>query len=274
MGRWGLRWIFCWLSVLVTACTQLASPTPAEKTQNRTPIQGFTPPPTASPTEPVRPAYTLTPLGSTTPVNQIDQDGEDVFRLAPVMCYESPAQSLICLGWIENVSDTPITNILIDVYLLTPQGIPIETKQVVPALNTLLPQSGSPLRAVFQQAPTSEWAAYSQLTHSETVPIEMIDTKTLSMKVEQVDAEWGTQSYIVNGSVVNDQTVTLSQVRIIITIRGELETVTGFRVIELLDEDGELLPDGRLPFSVQIAPLDGVAGQEVTVIAQGVATTQ
>jgi hypothetical protein len=274
MGRWGLRWIFCWLSVLVTACTQLASPTPAEKTQNRTPIQGFTPPSTASPTEPVRPAYTLTPLGSTTPSSQTDQDEDNDFRLAPIMCYESPAQSLICLGWIENVGDTPITNVLIDVYLLTPQGIPIETKQVIPALSVLSPQSGSPFRAIFQEIPTSEWSAYGELRQSETIPIDLPQNMMISIVVEGLHTEWTDQSYAVSGSVVNDRTVSLTRVQLIITVRGELETVTGFRVIDLLDENHELLPDERLPFSVRITPLDGETGQGVIVEAHGSAAIQ
>ncbi len=274
MGRWGLRWIFCWLSVLVTACTQIASPTPAEKTQNRTPIQGFTPPPTASPTEPVRPAYTLTPLGSHTPSNQINEDGNESLELASLTCYESPVQSLICLGWIDNISDTPITNVLIDVYLLTPQGIPIETKQVLPALSILPAQSGSPFRAIFEQVPSTKWTAYSELRQSEIMAIELIDNRIIPIMVEQFDVEWASQSYTVSGNVINDGSVTLSQVWLVVTVRGEMETVTGYRVIELLEEVNLLQANELMSFSIQVSPLNGVEGQFISVDAQGAVDLQ
>jgi len=92
--------------------------------------------------------------------------------------------------------------------------------------------------------------------------------------VEGLHTEWTDQSYAVSGSVVNDRTVSLTRVQLIITVRGELETVTGFRVIDLLDENHELLPDERLPFSVRITPLDGETGQGVIVEAHGSAAIQ
>ncbi len=259
MARWGLRWIFCWLSVLITACGQLASPTPAEKTQNRTPLQGFTPPPMASPTEPFRPAYTMTPLGNPTRVTTTYAN----LHLEQPTCYETPAQSLVCLGWVQNPGDTSLTDIFIDVHLLSDRDRSFATTSTMPALEMLFPHTGSPYRAIFRQIPTTPWTVYADLKQvREASPVQV--SYYAAVDVEDIESYWDTQSYQVSGQIVYDDDIPIEQVWVVVTIWKELNTISGFRMLKLnWQEDISA-------FEVEVAPLDQVPGERVTVLAQGI----
>lgn len=260
MGRWGLRWVFCWLSVLVTACSQLASPTPAPKTQNRTPLEGFTPPPTASPTEPLRPSYTLTPFGTMTrPLSDV--------ALEDPVCYESLVQSLICLGWVQNVGTTPLTDLLINIYLLSAQGFPLATIQATSPLAIVYPDTGVPYRAVFSQIPNEAWAVYADLQNARIAEDSRLPE--FPLKVVNLQTIWHEAAYEVSGQLLNEANITASQARIVIAIRGSNRSITGFRVLDLLTENELLKPDERLPFDLQVAPLNQQEGEEVLIVAQG-----
>lgn len=260
MARWGLRWIFCWLSVLVTACSQIASPTPAPKTENRTPLQGFTPPPTASPTEPLRPSYTVTPFGTMTrPVSDLALDN-------PV-CYESVVQSLTCLGWIQNVGTTPLTDLLINIYLLSAQGYPLATIQATSPLTIVYPDTGVPYRAVFSQVPTEAWFAYADLQNARLVTDTALPEFPLT--VVNLQTIWDEAAYAVSGQLVNEADTSASQARIVVAIRDINQSITGFRTLDLLAENEILHPDESLTFDLQVAPLNQQEGEDVLVVAQG-----
>lgn len=260
MARWGLRWIFCWLSVLITACGQLASPTPADKTQNRTPLQGFTPPPMASPTEPFRPAYTLTPLGNPTRLGTPHNSNLD---LQQPVCYETPTQSLVCLGWIQNPGNISLTDVFIDVHLLSTQGQSFASANVMPALEILFPQSGSPYRAVFQAIPTESWTVYANLTQAREIPASLV-LRYLSLEVENFEAEWSMLSYQVSGKVTYEGEHPIEQVWVVVTVWDKVDIVSGFRMLQL-DWQDEILD-----FEMEVAPLNQMPGEFVTVLAQGI----
>ncbi len=266
MARWGLRWVFCWLSVLITACGQLASPTPAEKTQNHTPLQGFTPPPTASPTEPFRPAYTLTPLGSVTATRAASLEAAEVVTVETPTCYETLAESLICLGWIYNTGNSPITDIIINVYLLSPQGVPLATTRTTPEFPMLFPDSGSPYRVIFQVLPEGEWGVYAELDQNlvvETAP----DDHTVPLMVHTIQSEWHVYGYTIRGQIFNQSNQPLSLVRVAAIIWRADRTISGYRMVifDSMSPDSEAILD----FDFEIAPLDGQPGESVMVLAQG-----
>jgi hypothetical protein len=268
MVRWGLRWIFCWLSVLVTACSQLAAPTPAEKPPNRTPLQGFTPPASASPTLPIRPAYTLTPFGSIRSTQTITPEPPSGVLLQMPTCYESPALSLVCIGWIQNTGDTPLSNVVIDLYLLNLQGQPLLTLQVTPVFTVLFPKSGSPYRGVFRQIPDEEWAVYAELHYKEP-QLPLFTLQQAALAVDNINADWRDFSYQVSGKVMNRGDLEVSEVRIVVMIWDDRDMMTGFRVLDVSLAEQALLPDESLEFRVAVAPLNRREGTRISVLSQG-----
>lgn len=268
MARWGLRWIFCWLSVLVTACSQLASPTPADKPENRTPLQGFTPPATASPSVTYRPAYTLTPLGSVRPTHAASLEPLTGILLQSPSCYESPAQSLVCLGWIQNTGDTPLSNVVIDIYLLNLQGQPLSILETTPVFNVLFPKSGSPYRGVFSTVPEEEWHVDIKLRYVEP-QLPLMSLQQIMLIAQNIRAEWLGTSYEVRGEIFNRGDFAVDEVRIVVMIWDHYNTLLGYRVLDITEMDKQLFPGEFLAFQVNVAPLTGQIGQNIAVLSHG-----
>jgi hypothetical protein len=264
MRRWGWRWLFCWLSVLVTACGQLSSPTPTPKPATRTPsLQGFTPQATAPPTLPVRPIYTLTPFSSIA-TRLVSQDLFSSVRVEPPTCYESAVQSLVCLGWVQNTSDDAFINPLITVYLLTTQGQPIAFLDAPAALSLLSAGMGSPYRVIFREIPTEEWVVHGELRSVEPLVINSLPA-VLDLPVANVETTWEGAEYLIQGEVVNDTGATLNSVRVLVSFTDERGQVTGFRSQELIPDEPAIR---KMDFSFKAAPLTGKP-TDVRVMAQG-----
>ncbi|MBL1135080.1 MAG: hypothetical protein HND46_07165 [Chloroflexi bacterium] len=264
MRRWGWRWLFCWLSVLVTACAQLSSTTPTPKPQTRTPsLQGFTPQATAPPTLPVRPVYTLTPFGNVATRRASQQLSSFIGVDAPT-CYESAVQSLVCIGWIRNTGDDPLLNPLITVYLLTPQGQPIQITDTTTALSLLSGHTSLPYRVIFSEIPTESWTTYADVRGVEAL---VIDSPPLivSLSVINVETTWNGSEYLIEGEIVNDMRQPLESIRALAAFTTSSGQLSGFRSQEITLTD----PDtGKVSFSIRATPLTGQPDQ-VEVMAQG-----
>lgn len=244
MKRWGLRWIFCWLSVIITAaCGQFSSPTPTQENTDQKPtLQNFLPPPTASPLPPIRPLHTATPMLNAR-LATLDPS-LDILVEAPI-CYETAVQSLICLGWIQNRQDTPVSNTLITIYLLTAQGETLTTVTAQPALTVIAGQAGVPYRAIFNESPDTAFFPYADLLYGEAAQPD----PTAAVVLEET--QWADDHYQIKGIVEGDG---VQQVRVVLTIRNDDGYVTAFRTI-LVDLDEE-----RATFNMRVAPLDGQPG--------------
>lgn len=264
MRRWGWRWLFCWLSVLVTACGQLSSSTPTPKPQTRTPsLQGFTPQATAPPTLPVRPVYTLTPFGSAA-TRLAFQNSSSYVRVDAPTCYESAVQSLVCIGWIRNTGDDPLLNPIITVYLLTPQGQPLQIATSTTALALLSARTGLPYRVIFSEIPPDSWATYVELRAVEPLVIDS-PPSVVALRVVNVQATWEGSEYHIEGEIVNDTGLPLETIRLLAAFTTEAGQISGFRSQEIIPTN---LNTSRITFSMRAAPLTGEP-DEVQIMAQG-----
>lgn len=265
MKRWGVRWIFCWLSVLVTtACGQiLSTPTPTEESTDRVlTLQNFIPPSTASPDSTLRPQTTITP-------HQVPQS--TALRLTTItptpnlttetpICYETAVNSLVCLGWVQNYHSAPITNAIIHFYLLNAQGDLLVAEEIPASISVIMPQEGSAYRVVVDKIPEQTWSVYAEINYAEILQIEPYippDLQILRQQMTRLD-----NGYQINGNVVAGDSE-IQQVRIVASIRNQTGQLTGFRVmhVELVDSQGQ--------FSLSITPLDGQMG-EVTVQVEAI----
>lgn len=242
MKRWGLRWIFCWLSVFITAaCGQFSSPTPTRDNSDRTPtLQNLLPPSTASPIPPIRPLQTITPPYSATAMRLATIDPSLLIAVDSPACYETIVQSLVCLGWIQNQQDTPVTNTFITFYLLSPQGETLTVTTTHPVLSTIAPDSGTPFRVIFNQIPDTAYMPYAEVRYGEALDEQLPDVEILDLKTS-----WDGTRHLVTGRV---ETGTNLSIEVVVTIRNADDKITGFRTVHLERDERE--------FSVSITPLD------------------
>ncbi len=255
MKRWGVRWIFCWLSVLITtACGHvLNSPTPTEESTERVPtLQNFIPPSTDSPTSEIRPQATITP-------NFPQATGYRLATLTPVphviaetpTCYETTVRSLVCLGWVQNNYNEPVTNASIQFYLLNMQGDLLAAEEITTSLPIIPAQDGSPYRVVFTELPQQSWSIYTEINAVETLQTEQYIPPDIQITQSQID--WVDGRYQVSGEIKANPSL-VSRVRVVVSIRNELDQITGFRIIDLEEVDT------TTSFNLNIMPLDGLPG--------------
>jgi hypothetical protein len=215
----------------------------------------------ASPDEPVRPAYTLTPLGGLVPTRLTPPAGSlPGLLVESPTCYESPVQTLICLGWVNNPDQLYAQNIQIAVYLLNPaDGVPLEISLTSPPVDVLLPQSGSPYRAIFHDVPP-DWSPYAELYdvhYLATAPASIAGYQQTWL--QDLATEWEGNAYHIIGRIVAAEEVfRYDSLHLVISIWDEDGAITGFRVLDIPVTE-EIYAEG-LFFEHTIAPLDGQPG--------------
>jgi hypothetical protein len=152
--RW--RWLWIWVGVLVAGCGQVWS---SEGTRTATreptlPLLGYTLLP-ASLTPGFWSAYTATPL--------IPPDGASmIISPSPIAlylnvtgptCYETPIGSLVCLGQVYNMLDSPVEQVTVGVQLLARDGTPLTTGEALLARWLLPAGAAGPYRVLFDSMP-------------------------------------------------------------------------------------------------------------------------
>ncbi|GIK62996.1 MAG: hypothetical protein BroJett018_07900 [Chloroflexota bacterium] len=173
-------------------------------------------------------------------------------------------QSLVCIGWIRNTGDDPLLNPLITVYLLTPQGQPIQITDTTTALSLLSGHTSLPYRVIFSEIPTESWTTYADVRGVEAL---VIDSPPLivSLSVINVETTWNGSEYLIEGEIVNDMRQPLESIRALAAFTTSSGQLSGFRSQEITLTD----PDtGKVSFSIRATPLTGQPDQ-VEVMAQG-----
>jgi hypothetical protein len=256
MKRWGLRWIFCWISVLITtACGQFNSPTPAQENPERAPtLQNFFPPSTASPTRIVRPAASITPRYQATASRQTTNDPQLAVLMGSPACFETAVQSLVCLGWVQNNQTVPLMNTIINFYLLNPQGETLSAIETEPSQTLIPAKGGSPYRVIFDKIPTEDWLPFAEIAYAEKIPPELEPSEVVSLKNQHTI--WDGQIYRISGQI-QASTDAVGQVRVIVSVFNARQQITGFRIVNLS------LKNRQAEFMVSLVPLDNQPGTVV-----------
>ncbi|PJF44564.1 MAG: hypothetical protein CUN55_03265 [Phototrophicales bacterium] len=243
MSRWGLRWIFCWVGVLVTACTQIISPTPASKTEPATPITMF--------------PSSITPQdhSSTPNAHFVTSEPYTSVRATDPSCYEQPNGTLICLGWVWNYTANPIEQVVVDVQLIARQGFVLNKAQVSPDIPVILPQQRIPYRAIFTSVPELSWQAIADVQWQDS-SLTGRNTALVLLTPQNIEAQWRGRDYIIKGNFVNSFETSIHLNLII----GTIETQQQLHGLRIKNLELELLPNESYEFELLIAPLDGQQG--------------
>lgn len=212
MGRWFWRWLYFLAGICLTAaCGQSPS------------VRSETPPPTLLRFTPsaanlpigstIRPFITATPLTN-----------QPLLTIAGLVCYETPAQSLICLGWAQNPLEIPLSNITLSLNLIDDTGEAVAIQTATLARDGLPPNSGAPYRFIFPEIPPINVTPQIGLLLADE------DTEEISTyDVQHLKTEWIGQLYKISGEVHNKSPV--EKVKIVVTVRNESGSVIGFRTL-------------------------------------------
>ena len=243
MARWGLRWIFCWISVFLTACTQMVSSTP-------------------SPTEKVSPQSTINVYSATDTVPQNLSESPDLtqyatrlmvsdvlpFELGMPMCFSTPAASLVCLGYVENTQDLPISNIIVEVILRDTDGRTIGQQTIMPMIDPLMPSIKVPYRVVFQEEPSEMIIAEARIIDERAQSV-LVSPMIVPLELTLID--WQGRDFRVQGSITNNTIYALENIQIVLMIQQD-DQIIGFRMTRL---EEHLVPNMQQTFEMRIAPL-------------------
>jgi hypothetical protein len=206
------------------------------------------------PLTPVPPLLTFPPLLFD---DILEATAQPVVVLDVPRCYDTSANSLMCLGLLKNPTDHLWKNITLSLHLETAsQRISLEQTY-------LLPGQSAPYRVLWP-APTAheEHVALSVMTpQAQTVSDEVV-----IIPVQQMSGLWlGQTRYRVRGKLQNPTQQSLKHGQIIVTLLDSSGAVVGYRLRDL----PPLLPDASLPFLIDLTPVvyDAALTAQVTVLA-------
>lgn len=214
MGQWFWRWLCFFVGVLLTAaCGQSPS------------ARSETPPPTLLRFTPVTASL---PIGSLIrPPMTSTPSGLPALSLIGPTCYETPVQSLVCLGWIHNPLDHAQENILLNLKLVDDNGDVIVSQNMSPVREWLPPQSGAPYRFIFADLPPVP--VTPQIGLLTVRPAR--ENTYVSLEVQRITTEWDGKVYRISGQIHNKSPVIVSEVKIVVTVQDAAGSVIGFRTL-------------------------------------------
>ncbi len=170
--------------------------------------------------------------------------------LAPPTCYPTPADEILCLGWVANTLESTVTGITIQVSLTGLQGdTPVRravstTQQIIP------PGTGVPYVVRFASIPAFR-DAEAALLSAEMIP-PTTDRDTIALVVQNQAMTQEENLVRVQGKITHEDARSLEDILVVATLFDNAGRVTGFRVLRL---EGSLPPGEEMPFEMLITPL-------------------
>lgn len=249
MARWVWRCFLFLVGILVTsACGQ----NPANRANTPAPtLHRFTPSANILPPA-IRPSITLTPLG-----------GLPLLNVLGSTCHETPARSLICLGWVQNSLETAYENIRVRVQLVNENGQVVMTETTTISREWLPSGGGSPYRVIFLEAPAVN--VTPQISLIEAAHTHVVSQQAVLLAARNVAAEREGDFFRVAGLVYNDTEHDIGHVKVVISLRNVDGAVVGFRVVEI----PALAAQESADFVTTIIPQSPVEDYHVEITADG-----
>ncbi len=176
--------------------------------------------------------------------------------------YQTPADSLWCLGEVVNLSAEPAEEVQVRVTLHNAQGELLATGAAFTQLDVLAGRGRSPFSILFT-APPADFAQYQTQVLSG-VRSTHLGPRYPSLVVTEKSGAWlDDGTYQVKGRVENTGQSEAEKVALIVTLYDEGGHVAGARSVGI---DAELfLPGAIAPFDIKLTPLGAVARYSVEV---------
>jgi hypothetical protein len=229
--RW--RWLWIWVGVLVAGCGQIWS---SEGTRTATreptlPLLGYTLlPPSLTPG--FWSAYTATPLIPPASTSMIGSPAPIAVYLNVTgpTCYETPIGSLVCLGQVYNMLDSPVEQVTVGVL---PAG------------------SAGPYRVLFDRLPDGVVNARPIILSGQIAPD--VGNPYANLTLQEVSGTFVIDQYQVSVSIINLNPSAVGHIAVTMTLLDDQHRVTGFRQV-YLDADRRLVPGESLALTVKVIP--------------------
>ena len=178
--------------------------------------------------------------------------------------YQTPVDTLWCLGEVVNVSGQPAEEVQVQVSLHDEQGRLLASGRAFSELHILAAEGRAPFAILFT-APPSNFAQY-QTTVVGGVPSTHLGPRYPDLAIADHWGGWlDENNYQVRGEVHNAGGAEAEQVVLVVTLYDGQDHVVAARTVEIAAD--LFLPGAIAPFEVTLAPLGEVARYEVQ--AQG-----
>lgn len=169
-------------------------------------------------------------------------------RVQPPTCYDTRAETVLCLGLIENTQEVPAARVMVEVRLLRLGGDPplAEIATIEQAL--IPPGSSAPYRVVFN----ATWGQFTGATAALLSADAAFDSSIRAFTVADQQVRLTDGQFEVTAGLLNETDSALQPVRAVITLENESGIVIGYRVVALA---GEPLASGSaVPLQIDIVP--------------------
>jgi len=156
MGYWGWRpLLFCaFVGVLIVACTDDTDTIPTTTPTNAPVTLTVRPPIRASVAPPGLPAQVATMPPATKAVETspaLDTPATAYVIYNAPTCYATGSDGILCLGSVQNPTDSTLTHIVVEVDILSTDGTPLGTAHTTLPQRVLPPGEHAPYRALFSR---------------------------------------------------------------------------------------------------------------------------
>jgi hypothetical protein len=252
MQRQHWRWLWIWVGVLVAGCGQIWSSdrTPPPARETALPLFGYTLlPPSLTPS--------AWPVSTATPLFAVDGSGALLSPLAVYLavtgpaCYETPVNSLICLGQVRNTLDVPVEQVVVAVQLLARDGTPLAAHAAYLSRWMLPSGLAGPYSVLFETIPDGYAGAYAFVVSGQVA--QNADGRYAHLTLRQISGSFVIDQYQVALSIVNESQYAVEQVVVTMTLLDRYGQVTGFRQV-YLDGRRQLKPGEALAVTIKVIP--------------------
>lgn len=167
--------------------------------------------------------------------------------LFPPVCYETPTNSIVCLGRVQNNLRQPVGRVSVWVTVFGRNGQILAQGETGLEQTAIPPGQNAPYRALFQ----ADWRDYAGATASLR-SAESIHTTLVAPAVEQERGSWSDGRYVVSAELRNTTPQPMQLARAIVTLYNRAGQVAGYRVVPI----NRVIAAGEIvPLSSEIVPL-------------------
>jgi LysM repeat protein len=181
--------------------------------------------------------------------------------------YQTPVGGVWCMGEVVNTTEGPITNIQVQVTLVTADGMPLQSSVTLAAADYLAPEGRAPFAVLFDTPPTGYADVQVSLLRGEAV--SAITAGFTPLDVAQPAGAVSGPQYRVTGLLVNNSGFAVSRIAVVVTLYDVDGKVIGYRQTILDDET--VLPAGQSQeFKILLTPQGLEPPASFQVLAWGV----
>lgn len=188
------------------------------------------------------------------------------FQRQGIAFYETPVGGLWGLGEVVNTTESPLTNVQLQVTLFNASGEPLVEADTFTAVELIPPGTQSPFGILFTDPP-QDWAS-SQVTIIRGQAAGALAEAYVPMTVAEVEGRPAGSQFLVKGVAQNASADKVAdRASVVVTTYDAEGAVTGFREHGLTLEEG-LPPGATVPFEM-VFTFYGDSPADFNVIAQG-----